>query len=201
MQETSDIFLGYEHVLGFDGVERDFYVRQLRDWKGAALVETMTPATLAIYGRLCGWTLARAHARSGDRVAIASYLGGSDAFDVAIAEFSEAYADQNERDYDALVQAEKGRPHHRPARPLTRPWSFLRDSELAVDAESVRHSGCSVRPVPAITSSTTSPGNTRVSSPTDTRSDNRRSEAGFTHPARGTHPNYTPVTLTERYCI
>ena len=91
----------------FDGVERDFYVRQLRDWKGAALVETMSPATMALYGRMCGWTLARAHARSGDRVAIASYLGGSDAFDRAIAEFSEAYADQNERDYDALVQAEK----------------------------------------------------------------------------------------------
>ena len=67
----------------------------------------MTPATMAVYGRLCGWTLARAHARSGDRIAIASYLGGSDAFDRAIAEFSEAYADQNERDYDALVQAEK----------------------------------------------------------------------------------------------
>ena len=81
MQETSDIFLGYQHVLGLDGVERDFYVRQLRDWKGAALVETMAPATLALYGRVCGWTLARAHARSGDRVAIASYLGGSDAFD------------------------------------------------------------------------------------------------------------------------
>ena len=108
MQETSDIFLGYEHVLGFDGVERDFYVRQLRDWKGAALVETMAPATMAIYGRVCGWTLARAHARSGDRVAIASYLGGSDAFDRAVAEFSETYADQNERDYDALVQADSG---------------------------------------------------------------------------------------------
>ena len=107
MQETSDIFLGCEHVTGFDGVERDFYIRQLRDWKGSALVETMNPATMAIYGRLCGWTLARAHARSGDRIAIASYLGGSDAFDRAVAEFSEAYADQNERDYDALVQAER----------------------------------------------------------------------------------------------
>ena len=90
-----------------DGVERDFYVRQLRDWKGAALVETMNPATMAIYARLCAGALVRAHARSGDRIAIASYLGSSDAFDRALAEFSEAYADQNERDYDALVQAEK----------------------------------------------------------------------------------------------
>jgi hypothetical protein len=107
LQETSDIFLGYEHVRGVDGVERDFYIRQLRDWKGSALVDTMTPATMAIYGRMCGWTLARAHARSGDRIAIASYLGGSDKFDQAIAQFSETYADQNERDYDALAQAEK----------------------------------------------------------------------------------------------
>jgi len=107
MQETSDIFLGYQRVEAPDGVERDFYVRQLRDWKGAALVETMTPATMVVYARLCAWTLARAHARSGDRVAIASYLGGGDAFDRAIAHFSELYADQNERDYDALLQAEK----------------------------------------------------------------------------------------------
>jgi uncharacterized protein (DUF2252 family) len=107
MQETSDIFLGYKSGVGLDGVERDFYIRQLRDWKGAVLVETMTPATMAVYGRLCGWTLARAHARSGDRIAIAAYLGGGDTFDRAIAEFSEAYADQNERDYDALVKADK----------------------------------------------------------------------------------------------
>jgi uncharacterized protein (DUF2252 family) len=107
MQESSDIFLGWDHVVGIDGVERDFYIRQLRDWKGAALVETMTPATMAFYGGMCASALARAHARSGDRVAIGSYLGGSDAFDRAIAEFSEAYADQNERDYDALVQADK----------------------------------------------------------------------------------------------
>jgi uncharacterized protein (DUF2252 family) len=107
MQASSDIFLGWDHVQGFDGVERDFYVRQLRDWKGAAAVETMTPATMAIYARLCASALVRAHARSGDRIAIASYLGSSDAFDRALVEFSEAYADQNERDYDALVQAEK----------------------------------------------------------------------------------------------
>ena len=107
MQASSDIFLGWDHVQGVDGVERDFYVRQLRDWKGAALVETMSPATMAIYARLCAGALVRAHARSGDRIAIASYLGSSDAFDQALVEFSEAYADQNERDYDALVQAEK----------------------------------------------------------------------------------------------
>jgi len=107
MQEASDIFLGWDRIEGVDGVHRDFYVRQLRDWKGSAVVEAMNPATLAIYSRLCGWTLARAHARSGDRIAIASYLGGNDSFDHAVAEFSEAYADQNERDYDALVQAEK----------------------------------------------------------------------------------------------
>jgi uncharacterized protein (DUF2252 family) len=106
MQEASDIFLGYEHVIGVDGVGRDFYVRQLRDWKGSAMVETMSPSGMGLYGRWCGWTLARAHARSGDRVAIASYLGGGDAFDRAVAEFSETYADQNERDYNALVQAE-----------------------------------------------------------------------------------------------
>ena len=107
MQANSDIFLGYERIIGWDGVQRDFYVRQLRDWKGSALVEAMAPPTMAIYATLCGRTLARAHARAGDRIAIASYLGGSDAFDHAIAEFSEAYADQNERDYDDLVQAEK----------------------------------------------------------------------------------------------
>jgi uncharacterized protein (DUF2252 family) len=107
MQANSDIFLGWDEVMGFDGVPRDYYVRQLRDWKGAAVVEAMDPSTLALYGRICATTLARAHARSGDRIAIGAYLGGSDAFDRAILEFSEAYADQNERDYDALVQAEK----------------------------------------------------------------------------------------------
>jgi uncharacterized protein (DUF2252 family) len=106
MQETSDIFLGHQQAVGLDGVRRDYYVRQLRDWKGSALVELMEPRTLAAYGGLCGWTLARAHARSGDSVAIAAYLGGGDAFDRALAEFAEAYADQNERDYDALVAAE-----------------------------------------------------------------------------------------------
>ena len=107
MQASSDIFLGWDRVHGTDGIDRDYYVRQLRDWKGAAVVEAMSPATMEIYGRVCAAALARAHARSGDRVAMASYLGTSDAFARAIAEFSEDYADQNERDYDALVEAEK----------------------------------------------------------------------------------------------
>jgi hypothetical protein len=107
MQAESDIFLGWSTTTGVDGVTRDYYFRQLHDWKGSAIVETMTPPQLAQYGHLCSWTLARAHARSGDRIAVASYLGSGDDFDQAIAEFSETYADQNERDYDALVQAEK----------------------------------------------------------------------------------------------
>jgi hypothetical protein len=107
MQASSDIFLGWDQAQGSDTVERDFYVRQLRDWKGAALVDTMNPATMGVYARICANALVRAHARSGDRIAIASYLGSSDAFDRALVEFSEAYADQNDRDFDALVQAEK----------------------------------------------------------------------------------------------
>ena len=111
MQATSDIFLGWlRSVAGFDGKTRDFYVRQLKDWKGSAEIEQMVPLGMAVYGRLCGWTLARAHARSGDRIAIASYLGGGDRFDRAILEFSRAYAEQNERDYAALGAAvESGR--------------------------------------------------------------------------------------------
>ena len=106
MQASSDIFLGWLHVeAGIDGVSRDFYGRQLKDWKGSFESEGALPQGMAIYGRTCGWTLARAHARSGDRIAIASYLGGGDAFDRAIADYSVAYADQNERDYDALKHA------------------------------------------------------------------------------------------------
>jgi uncharacterized protein (DUF2252 family) len=108
MQAASDIFLGWLHnPEGFDGRPRDFYVRQLRDWKGSVEVEAMVPEGLAIYGELCGWTLARAHARSGDRIAIAAYLGGGDSFDRAIVEFSSAYAEQNERDYKRLTKAVK----------------------------------------------------------------------------------------------
>jgi uncharacterized protein (DUF2252 family) len=108
MQASSDIFLGWLHVEeGIDGGDRDFYGRQLKDWKGSAEIERMKPSGLAAYGRLCGWTLARAHARSGDRIAIAAYLGKGKAFDRAIVEFSRAYAEQNERDYQALTAAVK----------------------------------------------------------------------------------------------
>jgi uncharacterized protein (DUF2252 family) len=105
MQASSDIFLGWDRVDGLDGVRRDFYVRQLRDWKGSADVDQMIPQGMLAYGHLCGATLARAHARSGDRIAIAAYLGTSDTFDKAICSFAESYADQNERDYDALLRA------------------------------------------------------------------------------------------------
>jgi hypothetical protein len=108
MQASSDIFLGWLHVeSGIDGEERDFYGRQLKDWKGSAETEQMLPTGMSAYGRLCGWTLARAHARSGDRIAIASYLGKGPTFDRAIVEFSRAYAEQNELDYKALAAAVK----------------------------------------------------------------------------------------------
>ena len=90
-----------------DGVDRDFYVRQLKDWKFSVPIELLRPEGMAMYARLCGWTLARAHARSGDRIALAAYLGGSDKFDQAIADFAETYADQNELDYAALQTAVK----------------------------------------------------------------------------------------------
>jgi uncharacterized protein (DUF2252 family) len=108
MQATSDIFLGWLHAdAGLDGKPRDFYGRQLKDWKGSAEIEQMVPKALATYGKLCGWTLARAHARSGDRIAIAAYLGNSDSFDRALVEFSHAYADQNDHDYQQLAAAVK----------------------------------------------------------------------------------------------
>ena len=106
MQASSDIFLGWQrNEAGLDGKPRDFYVRQLRDWKFSVDIETMVPAGLRLYGALCGWTLARAHARSGDRIAIAAYLGGSDVFDRAVTQFAAAYADQNERDHQSLLDA------------------------------------------------------------------------------------------------
>jgi hypothetical protein len=106
MQASSDIFLGWQRApAGPDGKARDFYVRQLRDWKLSLDVAAMPPASMRAYGQVCGWTLARAHARSGDRIAIAAYLGGSDVFDRSIARFAAAYADQNERDYQALAAA------------------------------------------------------------------------------------------------
>jgi uncharacterized protein (DUF2252 family) len=108
MQASSDIFLGWNRVIGADGVRRDFYARQLKDWKGSFETDGAQPNGATQYGRACGWTLARAHARSGDRIAIAAYLGSSDVFDRAIGEFAEAYADQNERDHAALADAAEG---------------------------------------------------------------------------------------------
>ncbi|MEW2413164.1 DUF2252 domain-containing protein [Streptomyces sp. NPDC046866] len=105
MQATSDIFLGWMRVTGLDGLGRDFYVRQLLDWKGGVPVETMRPEGLRLLARACGFSLARGHARSGDPIAIASYLGMADTFDRALTAFAEAYAEQNLRDYDALVDA------------------------------------------------------------------------------------------------
>ncbi|MCX2946890.1 DUF2252 domain-containing protein [Lentzea sp. NEAU-D7] len=105
MQAAGDIFLGWETAEGIDGLTRDFYVRQLRDWKGSASIETMDEAGLRLYGALCGWTLARAHARTGDRIAMAAYLSDGKAFDVALAEFAESYADRNEQDYRLLAEA------------------------------------------------------------------------------------------------
>jgi len=105
MQAASDVFLGWVSAEGLDGKERHFYVRQLWDGKGSADVERMSPRELSIYASLCGEALARAHARSGDRVAIASYLGKGDAFDQAMARFAESYADQNERDFERVSAA------------------------------------------------------------------------------------------------
>ncbi|MGD0937749.1 MAG: DUF2252 domain-containing protein [Streptosporangiaceae bacterium] len=108
MQASSDIFLGWHRIAaGLDGKQRDFYVRQLRDWKFSVDIDAMVQSGMRVYGELCGWTLARAHARSGDGIAIAAYLGGSDVFDQAITEFADAYADQNERDHDAVIEAVK----------------------------------------------------------------------------------------------
>jgi uncharacterized protein (DUF2252 family) len=105
MQASSDIFLGWQRVEGPDGVERDFYLRQLRDGKGSVVVEEMVPDGMGFYGRICGQALARAHARSGDRVAIAAYLGKSDRFENAIADYAETCAEQNVRDHEELARA------------------------------------------------------------------------------------------------
>ena len=106
MQASSDIFLGWQRAeAGLDGQQRDFYVRQLRDWKYSIAIEDLIPHGMRVYGQACGEALARAHARSGDRIAIAAYLGSSDVFDKAITQFASAYADQNERDHQELVDA------------------------------------------------------------------------------------------------
>lgn len=117
MQAASDTFLGWDRATGIDGAQRDFYFRQLRDQKGSAVVETMGPKTLRVYGELCGGTLARAHARSGDAIAIAAYLGDDTAFSKAVADFAEKYADLNERDHAEVVEAVRaGRLPADPAR-------------------------------------------------------------------------------------
>jgi uncharacterized protein (DUF2252 family) len=105
IQSSSDIFLGWGRAPSIEGVSRDYYFRQLRDWKGSFVIENMTPDAMTVYARMCGWSLARAHARSGDRVAIAAYLGKGAAFDEAIASVADAYADVTERDHEALVRA------------------------------------------------------------------------------------------------
>jgi uncharacterized protein (DUF2252 family) len=105
LQATSDIMLGWIRTTGLDDVERDYYVRQLWDWKFSADIDSMSPRTMEVYARLCGWTLARGHARSGDRIAIGAYLGSGESFDKAIGEFAVAYADQNERDFASVARS------------------------------------------------------------------------------------------------
>jgi len=102
---ASDVFLGWQRSVGLDGKEHDFYVRQLWDWKASADLAALSESGLLAYTRACGWSLARMHARSGDRLAIAAYLGAGEKFDRAIARFCAAYADQNERDYARLADA------------------------------------------------------------------------------------------------
>ncbi len=104
-QAFTDIFLGWTRVVSLDGETRDFYVRQLRDGKGSADLDRMPANVMEVYARLCGWTLARAHARSGDRIAISSYLGASDAFEKSMGAFAETYADRNEQDYEKFAAA------------------------------------------------------------------------------------------------
>jgi len=105
MQAASDIFLGWQHVDGIDGRVHDYYMRQLWDWKASADLDTMTVDAMRVYAQMCGWALARAHARSGDAIAIGAYLGKNEVFDQALGAFAVAYADQNERDHAALVDA------------------------------------------------------------------------------------------------
>ena len=122
MQASSDIFLGWQRAQGIDGVPRDYYLRQLQDWKGSVDPETAIPEGMKAYAELCGHSLARAHARSGDRIAMAAYLGSKPAFEKALVRFAEAYADQNERDYEAVRPGVPERAAARRGRPL-RPGS------------------------------------------------------------------------------
>ena len=123
-QAASDIMLGWIRITGLEGIERDFYIRQLWDGKGSALVELMEPSAMTIYAQVCGRALAKAHARSGDAIAIASYVGASDSLDRSLATFAETYADQNERDYNGAARGRRLRPRRRPERPLNRAGYF-----------------------------------------------------------------------------
>jgi uncharacterized protein (DUF2252 family) len=105
MQAATDIFLGWQRIKGMDGVSRDYYIRQFHDWKGGVEIDRLLVPGATVYARLCAATLARAHARWGDRIAIGSYLGKGDVFDKALADFSAAYADQNDRDFDTFTTA------------------------------------------------------------------------------------------------
>jgi uncharacterized protein (DUF2252 family) len=105
MQAASDMFLGWQRAMGLDQKIRDFYIRQLHDWKGSASIEDMTPKALRLYAEVCAWTLARAHARSGDRIAIAAYLGDDEQFAQAMASFADSYAEVNARDHARFVEA------------------------------------------------------------------------------------------------
>ena len=121
MQATSDIFLGWLHVdAGLDGKPRDFYGRQLKDWKGSAEIEQMVPKAMAAYGKLCGWTLARAHARSGDRIAIAAYLGNGDSFDRAHRRVLQRVRRPERARLPGARRRGQIRQDHRRDRPLTR---------------------------------------------------------------------------------
>jgi uncharacterized protein (DUF2252 family) len=105
MQAAGDVFLGWHTTTGLDGTARDFYVRQLRDWKGSADIDRFEPKDMRLYGGQCASTLARAHARTGDRIAIAAYLGADDRIAEALADFAEAYADRNDRDHALFTEA------------------------------------------------------------------------------------------------
>ena len=152
MQAASDIFLGWQRTeAGLDGKQRDFYVRQLRDWKYSIAIESLIPRGMRIYGELCGWALARAHACSGDRIAIAAYLGGSDVFDKAITQFASAYADQNERDHKIPRRRCRLRTAHRRTRHVTsgqgRPADVrVRGSQASRGIRASGRRGCCTRP-------------------------------------------------------
>ena len=143
IQAASDIFLGWDRV-AWDGTQRDYYFRQLRDWKGSADIAGMTPEGMDLWARMCGWTLARAHARTGDRIAIAAYLGKSDTFDRAIVDFSVAYADQNEHDHERLrdavatgrLEADSAGSRAEPSTLRDHIWWKVDDGPADVDASS-----------------------------------------------------------------